>query len=182
MCLSTSCLASWHFVYLLPSTVVVVTSWICINQKVSRCSFKLKRFCSETSDSLSLSIKHLQLSAVRNVWLFMMTICILFVMIALHQYSTLQPSQTPYLTYSPISPSSASPFRGFLISHCCCYWRCLLMCWGSSCQTRGGWETNANLFNTGCWALFGCFFAGRLHVWLDTTGCGVNKNQHKRCF
>lgn len=72
--------------------------------KKLRCIYKLKQFCSETSDSLSLSIKYLQLSAVRDVWLFMMTICVLFVMIALHQHSTLQPSQS---TVSDIFPPSA---------------------------------------------------------------------------
>lgn len=51
----------------------------------------------------SLSNKHPQLSAVRDVRLFMMTIGILFVMIALYQHSTLHTSQC---TISDIFPPS----------------------------------------------------------------------------
>lgn len=60
----------------------------------------------------SLSIKHSQLSAVTNIWLFMVTICILFVMIALHQYFPLQPSRNTIAdTFLSTPPPSAPLLR-----------------------------------------------------------------------
>lgn len=100
--------------------------WSASIQKVSCCCFKL---CSNPSDSLS--IKHLRLSAVRNVWLFMMTICILFVMIALHQYSPLQPSLGCGADIFPPSAPVLLLLSGASWSRCCrrC-WLCLLLCCG----------------------------------------------------
>lgn len=100
----------------------------------------------------SLSIKHSQLSAVTNIWLFMVTICILFVMIALHQYFPLQPSRKTIAdTFLSTISSTSSPFRGFLISSCCRSRLGLLVLWGSGCHTRGGWEIKLqSFFSTGC--------------------------------
>lgn len=67
-----------------PCQPCFILSALCLSKK-----FHVAALNSNTSDSLSLSIKHFQLSAVRNVWLFLMTICILFVTVALHQYSSL---------------------------------------------------------------------------------------------
>lgn len=87
------------------------------------------------------------------------------------------PSNPP--RHIPPSAPVLPLLSGIPMSHCCRCWLCLLMCPGVIRQTRGGWETNTNLFEHWMLALFACLSpVGFMSVWTQQV-CHVNKNQHR---
>ena len=141
--------------------------------------------------TLLLQTRHLRLSAVRTPWFCMMTICILFVTIALRQYSTLQLSQSsggwhilpsaPVLLLLSALPDLAlrSPPPHTLTyppgSVCSCSGAPAVKQQGSTGRQKPIFFFFLSC-NAGCWLVW-LFVASRLHVWPDTTGCGVKKKE-----
>lgn len=139
------------------------------SQKFS-CILEHQQFCS-TCDSRSLSLRCLRLSAVRNVWLFVMTIYVLFVTTALHQHLP-KPLTLPLWCCCCIWRSLSSFFQGFPVSRYrrCRQWLPALGLRSVSWGRRGGGTTTNFLEKLVVW------FSSRL----DPSGCSGNKNAFLR--